>query len=313
MGLRSSAAATLLAGALVAGCAGSEQAPNAWTQAVQDRVCTYYNNVFWPDPKDPNGTVYVWKNLLRPVVADCSMTISAGGKASGIVHYDRSPSLNTPTTGAIRTNNLPQSEQQIRDFVAMVNPPTFKWEHVRPFIVPTQNPTVQIIWGQILASASPEGDKSEGDRSLLVPSPKGNTQIALHRSQDVYAKILQTLAKAGVKVTWQDKITTSTEVHWLTDVEYGSLARAEIVPNGNSENAVMEHIARANKWGTKSDAYKTAIEAKRFAKIDLDYKATWVQRVIDVSTAGWIAVWAWALTLLSGLGLWVRRYKKSKS
>lgn len=312
MSSRSATAALVLAGALAAGCARDEQVPNAWTQVVQDEVCTYYNNIWWPDPRDPNGTASVWSNVLRPVVADCSTSISAWGSASGVIQYERSPSLTAPTTWPVRANSLSQSEKQIRDFTAKVNPATVIGENVRPFKVSTQTPTIQITWGTILASASPEGEKSEGDRSLFVPSPRGNTTVASQRADDVYAQILRTLAKAGVGVTGQGRISKKTQVLPLTIAEFGSLAQAELVPNGNMVNPAMEHIAKVNAGGAKSDAYKSAIEAKRFAKIDLDYKATWVQRVIDVSTAGWIAVWAAALTIIGWLGFWVRQYKNSR-
>lgn len=108
-----------------------------------------------------------------------------------------------------------------------------------------------------------------------MPSSEGNKSIAKQRAADIYSKFLATLARSGVSVTGQDKITTKTQVLPLEDAEFGALARAEIVPNKEDKpNPVMEHIAKANAGGAKSQAYKDIIEARRVAKIELEYKAT---------------------------------------
>ncbi|GAB0175244.1 MAG: hypothetical protein HHAS10_11230 [Candidatus Altimarinota bacterium] len=293
--LQGAAIALTAAGALMSGsAAGSE------SRRVGEEVCTYSQNILSGNPSDPNGVNWHLPGFIRPIIVDCSTTVSGNTTANGKIKYTRSPSLTTPSTGTARANTVPRAQTEIEQFAAGINQPIKKGDDVKPYYAPQRKPTITITGGNVIGNASAEGVKEAGDVSLIQANPTGNTAIAQMRATDVRNQIIAALRATGATVTGDSTIKISSKIHPLTPDELGAIYAQSLQRNGNGTNRAMEEIAAYNAGSVSTAALESAIGEKRFAEATVTYTATGVNRTVDTSNWNY-AYWLGILSIL-GLG-----------
>lgn len=278
--------------------------PAAWSESkrVGDEVCAYSQNILSANPSDPNGVNWHLPWFIRPIIVDCSTTVSGNTTAKGKIKYTRSPSLASPSTGTARTNTVPQAQTEIEQFAAWINQPIKKGEDVKPYYAPTRKPTITITGWNVIWNASAEWVKGAWDVSLIQTNATGNTAIAQMRATDVRNQIISALRATWATVTGDGTIKISSKIHPLTPDELGAIYAQSLQRNGNGTNRAMEEIAAYNAWSISTPALETAIWEKRYAEATVTYTATGVNRTVD--TSNWN--YAYWIGILSLLWLWGR-------
>ncbi len=311
--INTSVVALAISTGILVGCENNTK-EHTWVEKLGEQVCNHYLNILSNDPKNPNSQIFHARWLLHPIVFDCSTTIQSEAKTTAKIKYDRSVSLANPTAWKVLSSTVEQWKKQVTDFAKTINKAPQIWANVKPYFISKTTPVITIIKWSVIWNASAEGRIEWWDKSLIENNAVWNTQIAMERANAIKNGIIWALEQTWAKVNGQERIILSSKINPLTSNELGELYAEWLKMNGNWKNIVMDRIAKYNTEWVSTPSLEQIIWEKRFAEASIQYTASGIDRVIDVSNWNFV-YWLWILSALwlAGRNLTKRVTKKHSS